>query len=235
MSIKQRKQKQILYGGNKMETNQTTQTTATNKKMMVCKTCGAQMAKSAKKCQSCGAKNPKKRIKKLVILLVIMGMIVGYPAFFIIRDNTSATITAKNGEELRYNELGDIYRDYLLNDDYNEFLEEYFPAEVIVKGKITEIDNETIGLSSNGFTGHVEAGAHKVIKIEINNEYIYMIPYDVYSDADEYSFGELKVGDKVEAIGTITKSITLKSGEYINESLPSKLEIIGTEDGIVKK
>ncbi|MBQ2847520.1 MAG: hypothetical protein IJE74_04620 [Clostridia bacterium] len=215
-----------------METNQTA---ATNKKMMVCKTCGASMAKSAKKCQSCGAKNPKKRIKKLIILLVIVGTIVGYPAFFIIRDNTSATITAKNGEELRYNELGDIYSDYLLNDDYSDFVEEYLPAEVVVKGKITEIDNETIGLSSNGFTAHVEAGAHKVIKIEINNEYIYMIPYDVYADADEYSFGEFNVGDKVEATGTITKSITLKSGNYINESLPSKLGIIGTEDGITKK
>ena len=152
-----------------METNQTA---TTNKKMMVCKTCGASMAKSAKKCQSCGAKNPKKRIKKLIILLVIAGVIVGYPAFFIIRDNTSATITAKNGEELRYNELGNIYSDYLLNDDYSDFVEEYLPAEVVVKGKITEIDNETIGLSSNGFTAHVEAGAHKVIKIEINKEYI---------------------------------------------------------------
>lgn len=218
-----------------METNQTTQMSAANKKMMVCKTCGAQMAKSAKKCQSCGAKNPKKRIKKLVILLVIIGIIVGYPAFFIIRDKTSSTITAKNGEELSYNELCNIYRDYLLNDDYKEFVNEYLPAEVVVKGKITEIDNETIGLSSNGFTAHVEAGAHKVIKIEINNEYIYMIPYDVYSDADEYSFGELKVGDKVEAVGIITKSITLENGNYIRDALPGTLEIIGTEDGIVKK
>ena len=62
-----------------------------------------------------------------------------------------------------------------------------------------------------------------------------MISYDVYTDADEYSFGEFNVGDKVEATGIITKSITLKSGNIINEGLPSKLEIIGTEDGIIKK
>ncbi len=218
-----------------METNQTTQTTVTNKKMMVCKTCGAQMAKSAKKCQSCGAKNPKKRIKKLIVLLVIAGIIIGYPAFFIIRDNTSATITARNGEELRYNELGNIYSDYLLNDDYKEFVDEYLPAEVVVKGKITEIDTESTGVSSNGLNVHVEAGARNVIKIEINNEYIYMIPYDLYTKAEDYDFGKLNVGDKVEATGTITKSITLENGNYIRDGLPGKLEIIGTEDGIIKK
>ncbi len=223
-----------------MENNQTTQTAITqqpvaSKKMMTCKTCGAQMAKSAKKCQSCGAKNSKKRIRKLIVFLVILAIIVGYPAFYIIRDNTSATITVKNGEELRYNELGEIYSDYLLNDDYKEFVEEYLPAEVVVKGKITEIDTESVGLSSNGFTAHVEAGACNVIKIEINNEYIYMIPYDIYKEADEYSFGELKVGDKVEATGTITKSITLRDGNYIRDGLPSKLEIIGTADSIVKE
>ena len=93
-----------------------------NKKMMACKTCGATMAKSAKKCQACGAKNPKQRIKKLIIMLIIVGIIVGYPAFFIIRDNTSATISCRNGEELRYNELNDIYVDYLRNDDYSDFV-----------------------------------------------------------------------------------------------------------------
>lgn len=222
-----------------METNQTTQNTTvqqpiTNKKMMTCKTCGAQMAKSAKKCQSCGAKNPKKRIKKLIVLLVILAIIVGYPTFFIIRDNTSATITAKNGEELRYNELQKIYSDYILNDDYKEFVEEYLPAEVVVKGKITEIDTESVGLSSDGFSAHVESGAHKVMKIEINNKYVYMISYDIYKDADEYSFGELKVGDKVEATGVITKAITLDNGN-IREVLYSKLDIIGTADDITKK
>ena len=112
-----------------METNQTTQTTENttqqpimNKKMMACKTCGATMTKSAKKCQACGAKNPKQRIKKLIIMLIIVGIIVGYPAFFIIRDNTSATISCRNGEELRYNELNDIYVDYLRNDDYSDFV-----------------------------------------------------------------------------------------------------------------
>ena len=215
-----------------METNQTT---VTNKKMMACKTCGAQMAKSAKKCQACGAKNPKKRIKKLIVLLVIVGIIVGYPAYFIIRDNTSATIVAKNGEELRYNELNKIYKDYLLNDDYSDFVEEYLPAEVVVKGKITEIDSDVVGLTTNGVSAHVESGAHRLMKIEINNEYIYTISYDVYTDAEEYSFGKLNVGDEVEAKGVITKSITVSSGNHVNDVLPSKLEIIGTEDGIVKK
>ena len=218
-----------------METNQTPQTAAPNKKMMECKTCGAQMAKSAKKCQACGAKNPKKRIKKLIILIVVLGIIAGYPAYFIIRDNTSAVITVRNGEELRYNELRDIYSDYLLNDDYKEFVDEYLPAEVVVKGKITEVDNITVGLTSDGYTAHVESGACKVAKIEINNEYVYLINYDLYSDAEDYDFGKLKVGDEVEANGIITKSITLKSGNYINDSLPSKPEIIGTQDGITKK
>ena len=60
-----------------METNQTTTTQqpVTNKKMTTCKTCGAPMAKSAKKCQSCGAKNPKKRIQKLIVLLIIVGIV----------------------------------------------------------------------------------------------------------------------------------------------------------------
>ena len=55
-----------------MKIMETTQTVQDNKKMMACKTCGAQMAKSAKKCPSCGAKNPKKRIKKLIVLLIIV-------------------------------------------------------------------------------------------------------------------------------------------------------------------
>lgn len=218
-----------------METNQRTQTVAANKKMMVCKTCGAQMAKSAKKCQSCGAKNPKKRIKKLVILLVILGIVVGYPAFFIIRDNTSATITAKNGEEFNVSGLNKVYREYLLNDDYKEFVNEYLPAEVVVKGKITEIDTTSVGVSSDGLNVHLEAGASNVIEIEINNEYVYMIPYDLYKKAEDYDFGKLNVGDKVEAAGIITKSITLENGNYIRDGLPGTLEIIGTEDGIVKK
>lgn len=225
-----------------METNQTTQTTENttqqpvmNKKMMVCKTCGAAMAKSAKKCQACGAKNPKKRVKKLIVLLIIVGIIVGYPAFFIIRDNTSATITCRNGEELRYNELGNIYVDYLRNDDYSDFVNEYLPAEVIVEGKITEIDTYSVGLTTSGGTAHVESGACNIIKIEINNEYVYMISYDLYTEAEEYDFGKLKVGDKVEATGIITNSVTLKNGNQICDSLPSQLEVIGTQDGIVKK
>ena len=221
-----------------METNQTTQTTTqqpiTNKKMMSCKTCGAPMAKSAKKCQSCGAKNPKKRIKKFIILLIIVGIIVGYPAFFVIRDNMSAKITCRNGEELRYNELGDIYSNYLRNDDYKEFVNEYLPAEVVVKGKITEIDETTVGATSDGLNVHVESGACRVIKFEINNEYVYMISYDLYTKAEDYDFGKLKVGDKVVAKGIITDSVTLKNGNQINESLPSKLDVIGTEDGITK-
>ncbi len=193
------------------------------------------MAKSAKKCQSCGAKNPKKKIKKLIAFLIVLAIIMGYPAYFILRDKMSATITARNGEELSYSELGNIYKDYSLNDDYEEFVNEYLPAEVVVKGKITEIDTESVGLSSNGFTAHIEAGAHNVIKIEINNQYIYMISYDIYKDADEYSFGEFKVGDKVEAKGTITKTITLESGNYIRDGLPSVMEITGTADGITKE
>ncbi len=222
-----------------METNQTTQTATqqpiTNKKMMSCKTCGAPMAKSAKKCQSCGAKNPKKRIKKFIILLIIVGIIVGYPAFFVIRDNMSAMITCRNGEELRYNELGDIYSDYLRNDDYKEFVNEYLPAEVVVKGKITEIDETTVGATSDGLNVHVESGACRVIKFEINNEYVYMISFDLYTKAEDYDFGKLKVGDKVVAKGIITDSVTLKNGNQINEGLPSKLDIIGTEDGITVK
>ena len=222
-----------------METTQTTQTTTqqpiTNKKMMSCKTCGAPMAKSAKKCQSCGAKNPKKRIKKFIILLIIVGIIVGYPAFFVIRDNMSAMITCRNGEELRYNELGDIYSDYLRNDDYKEFVNEYLPAEVVVKGKITEIDETTVGATSDGLNVHVESGACRVIKFEINNEYVYMISFDLYTKAEDYDFGKLKVGDKVVAKGIITDSVTLKNGNQINEGLPSKLDIIGTEDGITIK
>ncbi len=218
-----------------MEINQTTQTAATNKKMMACKTCGASMAKSAKKCQSCGAKNPKKRIKKLIVLLVIAGIIIGYPAYFMIRDNTSATITAKNGEEFNVSGLNKVYREYLLNDDYKEFVNEYLPAEVVVKGKITEIDTTSVGVSSDGLNVHLEAGARNVIKIEINNEYVYMIPYDLYKKAEDYDFGKLNVGDKVEAAGIITKSITLENGNYIRDGLPGTLEIIGTEDGIVKK
>ena len=225
-----------------METNQTTQTTENttqqpimNKKMMACKTCGATMAKSAKKCQACGAKNPKQRIKKLIIMLIIVGIIVGYPAFFIIRDNTSATISCRNGEELRYNELNDIYVDYLRNDDYSDFVNEYLPAEVVVTGKINEIDTTSVGLTVNGSHAHVESGACNIIKIEINNEYLYMISYDLYADAEDYEFGKLNVGDKVEAKGIITNSITLKNGNQICDSLPSQLEIIGTQDGIVKK
>lgn len=222
-----------------METNQTTQTATqqpiTNKKIMSCKTCGAPMAKSAKKCQSCGAKNPKKRIKKFIILLIIVGIIVGYPAFFVIRDNMSAMITCRNGEELRYNELGDIYSDYLRNDDYKEFVNKYLPAEVVVKGKITEIDETTVGATSDGLNVHVESGACRVIKFEINNEYVYMISFDLYTKAEDYDFGKLKVGDKVVAKGIITDSVTLKNGNQINESLPSKLDIIGTEDGITTK
>ena len=222
-----------------METNQTTQTATqqpiTNKKMMSCKTCGAPMAKSAKKCQSCGAKNPKKRIKKFIILLIIVGIIVGYPAFFVIRDNMSAMITCRNGQELRYNELGDIYSDYLRNDDYKEFVNEYLPAEVVVKGKITEIDETTVGATSDGLNVHVESGACRVIKFEINNEYVYMISFDLYTKAEDYDFGKLKVGDKVVAKGIITDSVTLKNGNQINEGLPSKLDIIGTEDGITVK
>lgn len=222
-----------------METNQTTQTATqqpiTNKKMMGCKTCGAPMAKSAKKCQSCGAKNPKKRIKKFIILLIIVGIIVGYPAFFVIRDNMSAMITCRNGQELRYNELGDIYSDYLRNDDYKEFVNEYLPAEVVVKGKITEIDETTVGATSDGLNVHVESGACRVIKFEINNEYVYMISFDLYTKAEDYDFGKLKVGDKVVAKGIITDSVTLKNGNQINEGLPSKLDIIGTEDGITVK
>lgn len=223
-----------------METNQnsqmtTTQQPITNKKMMNCKTCGTPMAKNAKKCPSCGAKNPKKRIKKLVVLLVILGILAGYPAYFVIRDNMSATITANNGEELRYNELRNIYSDYLMNDDYSDFVEEYLPAEVVVKGKITEIDTTSVGISNDGLNIHVDSGARNIIKLEINNEYVYMISYGVYEKAEDYDFGKLNVGDKVEAVGIITKSITLKNGNYINDGLPSKLEIIGTEDGIIKK
>ena len=218
-----------------METNQTTtQQGVTNNKMMNCKTCGAPMAKSAKKCQSCGAKNPKKRIKKFIILLIIVGIIVGYPAFFVIRDNMSAMITCRNGEELRYNELGDIYSDYLRNDDYKEFVNEYLPAEVVVKGKITEIDNITVGATSDGLNVHLESGACKVAKIEINNEYVYLIKYDLYKDAEDYDFGKLKVGDKVTATGVITNSITLTENNQIYAVLPSELEVIGTADGIVK-
>lgn len=213
---------------------ETTQTVQENKKMMACKTCGAQMAKSAKKCPSCGAKNPKKRIKKLIVLLIIVGIIIGYPAYFIIRDNTSATITCRNGEELHYNELRNIYGDYLNNDDYKEFVNEYLPAEVVVKGKITEIDNITVGATSDGLNVHLESGACKVAKIEINNEYVYLIKYDLYKDAEDYDFGKLKVGDKVTATGVITNSITLTENNQIYAVLPSKLEVIGTADGIVK-
>ena len=219
-----------------METNQTTTTQqpVTNKKMTTCKTCGAPMAKSAKKCQSCGAKNPKKRIQKLIVLLIIVGIIVGYPSFFIIRDNISATITCRNGEELHYNELRNIYGDYLNNDDYKEFVNEYLPAEVVVKGKITEIDNITVGATSDGLNVHLESGACKVAKIEINNEYVYLIKYDLYKDAEDYDFGKLKVGDKVTATGVITNSITLTENNQIYAVLPSELEVIGTADGNVK-
>ena len=213
---------------------ETTQTVQNNNKMMACKTCGAQMAKSAKKCPYFGAKNPKKRIKKLIVLLIIVGIIVGYPSFFIIRDNISATITCRNGEELHYNELRNIYGDYLNNDDYKEFVNEYLPAEVVVKGKITEIDNITVGATSDGLNVHLESGACKVAKIEINNEYVYLIKYDLYKDAEDYDFGKLKVGDKVTATGVITNSITLTENNQRYAVLPSELEVIGTADGIVK-
>lgn len=223
-----------------METNQANPTTVTqqpvtNKKMMLCKTCGTPMAKSAKKCQACGAKNPKKRIKKLIALLIVLAIVVGYPAFFIIRDNTSATITARNNESFNYAKLRSIYSDYMLNDNYDEFVNEYLPAEVVVKGNITEIDTTSVGLSTDGVNYHVESGACNIIKIEINNEYVYMISYDLYTKAEEYDFGKLNVGDKVVATGYISKSITLKDGKYIADALPSKLEIIGTQDGIAKK
>ena len=131
--------------------------------------------------------------------------------------------------------MGDIYSDYLRNDDYKEFVNEYLPAEVVVKGKITEIDETTVGATSDGLNVHVESGACRVIKFEINNEYVYMISYDLYTKAEDYDFGKLKVGDKVEATGIITNAVTLKDGSVIKESLPSKLEVIGTEDGIEKK
>lgn len=226
-----------------METNQTNTAThknsaqapVANKKMMICKTCGAPMAKSAKKCQTCGAKNPKKKIKKLIVMLVILGIIVGYPAFFIIRDNTSATITAQNGETMKKGKFGNIYHEYVLNDDYNDFVNEYLPAKVVVKGKITEINTKSVGVSSDGLNYHVESGACNVITFEINNETLYVIPYDLYTKADDYDFGKLKVGDKVEAEGTISKSITLENGKYVRDYLPSELEILGSEDGITKK
>lgn len=220
---------------NQKNTEAVTQQTVNNKKMMSCKTCGAPMAKSAKKCQACGAKNPKKRIKKLIALFIILAIIIGYPAFFIIRDRTSATITALNGEKLTYSELSTIYNEHIRNDDYKEFVEEYLPAKVVVKGKVTEIDTYSVGVSTNGFSANVEAGACNIIEFEINNEYIYAIPYDLYTDEEDYSFGKLKVGDKVEATGIITKAITLKDGNYIKEGLDSVLEIVGSEDGIIKK
>ena len=224
-----------------METNQTNANTnnvqqaVANKKMMICKTCGAPMAKSAKKCQACGAKNPKKKIKKLIVVLVILGIIIGYPAFFIIRDNTSAKITAKNGETMRKADFNNIYSEYVLNDDYVDFVNEYLPAKVVVKGKITKISDNAVGVTSDGLNYHVESGACNVITFEINNVTEYIISYDLYKDAEEYDFGNLKVGDKVEAVGTITKSYTLENGKYVRKSLPSGLEIIGSEDGIVKK
>lgn len=214
-----------------MEPNQTT----TNKKMMNCKTCGTPMAKSAKKCQSCGAKNPRKRIRKLICLFIIVGIIIGYPLFFIIRDNSTATITAKNGDVLKAAKLNSIYNEYILNDDYKDFVDEYLPADVILKGKITEIDTTSVGISSNGLNVNVESGACNIITFEINNEALYMISYDLYTKPEDYDFGKLKVGDKVEAVGTLTKSFTLESGKYIRKSLPSQIEVIGTKEGIVKK
>lgn len=221
-----------------MEPNQTTtpaQQPVANKKMMTCKTCGAPMAKSAKKCQSCGAKNPQKRIKKLIIILIILGVIIGYPAFYIIRNNSTATITAQNGEKLKKSELNNIYNEYLLNDDYNDFVDEYLPAKVVLKGKITKIDTSSIGVSSNGLNVHVESGACNIITFEINNQTRYVIAYDLYTKEDDYDFGNLKVGDKVEAIGVLTKAFTLENGKYIRKTLPSELEVLGSEDGIVKK
>lgn len=164
-----------------------------------------------------------------------MGVIIGYPAFYIIRNNSTATITAQNGEKLKKSELNNIYNEYLLNDDYNDFVDEYLPAKVVLKGKITKIDTSSIGVSSNGLNVHVESGACNIITFEINNQTRYVIAYDLYTKEDDYDFGNLKVGDKVEAIGVLTKAFTLENGKYIRKTLPSELEVLGSEDGIVKK
>lgn len=222
-----------------METNQTSQTVETqqiikNKKMMNCKTCGAPMAKSAKKCQSCGAKNPRKKIKKILVLLIIVGIIVGYPAFFIITENPTATITANNGEEFTKKEFASLYHEYILNDKYIEFTEEYLPAQVVIEGKIDRISDTTVGVSGSAPSIHIESGAHNLMKIEIG-PYIYKIKYDIWDKAENHEFGKLKVDDKVVAVGIITKNNTLTPENYIRDELPDDLEVIGTEDGIMHK
>lgn len=214
-----------------MENNPTTQQTPNNKKMTVCKTCGAPMAKSAKECPSCGAKNGKKKLIKLIVFLVIIAIVVGYPAFHIIKNNNSATITARNGEEFKIAELSDVYEDYMANDKYKEFVNTYLPAEVVIEGEITKIDDTTTGVSSDGYTAHLESGASRIIKFQINNNPVYTIRYDLYSKAEDYEFGKLKVGDKIIAKGYITDSVT-KNGKYLNDALPYDYEIIGSADGI---
>ncbi len=221
-----------------MENNQTTPTTTQqpvmNKKMAACKTCGAPMAKSAKQCPACGAKNSKKKITKLIAFLVIIAIVVGYPAFYIIRNNNSAIITTRNGEEFKIAELSDVYEDYMANDKYKDFVNTYLPAEVTIEGEITKIDDTTSGVTVNGQSAHLESGACRIIKFQINNNAVYTIRYDLYTKAEDYDFGKLKVGDKIVAKGYITDSIT-KNGKYLNDALPYDYEIIGSADGIEKK
>jgi len=209
----------------------------TNKKLTNCKVCGTVMAKSAKKCQSCGAKNPRKAIKKLITFLIILAIIIGCPSFFAIKDklNPAVKIIANNGETLSFAKFKDAYKEYVLNDDYDEFVDNYLPAQVSLSGKITEIDTSNVGVSNEGNSVHLDSNAANLIIFEIDNRHRYYISYELWTDKENYEFGKLKVGDKITATGTITKSITLRDGNYIADGISSSLEIIGTEDGITKK
>ncbi|MCM1544054.1 MAG: hypothetical protein NC110_02040 [Ruminococcus sp.] len=223
-----------------METNQTTPVTTTqetkqNKKIMTCKTCGTPMAKNAKRCPSCGAKNPRKRIRKLITLLVIVGLIAGYFLYLFISASASATITIPSGEKFTKTEFYSTYREYILNDRYNEFVSECLPANIVVKGKITKLDDTTVGVKKEYSSIHLEKGAHRVMKIEIENQYIYEISYDLYDKAENHNFGKLRVGDKVTAIGVISPFNTVTPENYIRESLPGDLKIIGGEEDITRQ
>lgn len=212
-------------------------------KLTKCKTCGADMAKSAKVCPSCGAKNPRKKLKKLIIFLVIVGIIVGGTAInMAITSKGAPVVTSANGEKLSLGEFEKTYHNYYLNDDVDGFITEYLPAEVVMSGKIKAIDHSSVGVSDSGSGVHLDANASRVSTFTIKeDQYQYKIYYDLYTKPEEYKFGELKVDDEVTATGYITKE-TISSkrngkryyGEQIYSESDMKVIILGSEDGIVK-
>ena len=213
-------------------------------KMTNCKTCGAEIAKSAKVCPNCGAKNPKKKLKKLIVFLVIIGIVFGsFGINMAITSKGQPIVTAANGEEMALGTFEEKYHEYYLNDDVDGFLNEYLPAKVVLSGKILKVDHASVGVSNNGYNVNVDKDASAISDFTIReNQYHFVIYYDLYTKPEEYQFGELKVDDEVTATGYITKDSIAKVkdgknyyGEQLWSSSSDRLIFVTEADGIVKK